>query len=36
MTGYYTASYVSYILVPLFCLILPIVTMGLVLNYIEN
>jgi photosystem I subunit 8 len=36
MTGYYTASYLSYILVPLVCLILPIVTMGLLNNYIEN
>ncbi|MDX2256143.1 MAG: photosystem I reaction center subunit VIII [Pseudanabaenaceae cyanobacterium bins.39] len=36
MTGYYTASYISYILVPLIGIILPIATMGLLLNYIEN
>ena len=36
MTGYYAASYVSYILVPLIGLILPIATMGLIINYIEN
>ncbi len=36
MTGYYAASYLSYILVPLIGVILPIAVMGLLNNYIEN
>lgn len=36
MTGYYAAAYLPYILVPLIGLILPIATMGLLNNYIEN
>ncbi|MBD2188749.1 photosystem I reaction center subunit VIII [Pseudanabaena mucicola] len=36
MTGYYAHYYVSFIFVPLVGVILPIATMGLLLNYIEN
>ena len=36
MTGYYAASYLPYILVPLIGLILPIAVMGLLNSYIEN
>jgi photosystem I subunit 8 len=36
MTGAYAASYLPWILIPVICWLLPVVTMGLLFIYIEN
>ncbi|AFY68641.1 photosystem I reaction center subunit VIII [Thalassoporum mexicanum PCC 7367] len=36
MTGSYAASYLPWILIPVICWLLPVVTMGLLFIYIEN
>jgi photosystem I subunit 8 len=36
MTGAYAASYLPWILIPVICWLLPVVTMGLLFIYIES
>jgi photosystem I subunit 8 len=36
MIGGYTASYLTWILIPLICWVMPIVVMGLLFIYIES